>query len=196
MTDRRVIAYIYRIGTPDETKYRPEDITIVTRHPPPGGCPTCAWPSRETVDMICQTCGTDYNVNRTESEHPVSTEPQHPPARVLVDDVVPHAVDTTGLTEYRVTFGSRYRWASDPAPVALPEAHPDGWLAIFAPDETAARDALWDRLPMGWADIVRADDEAATRLNVVEAPDLGWLAMYPRGELARWVITEPRSRGC
>lgn len=23
-------------------------------------CPTCAWPNRETVDMVCQTCGTDY----------------------------------------------------------------------------------------------------------------------------------------
>lgn len=25
-----------------------------------GGCPTCSGPSRETVDMVCQTCGTDY----------------------------------------------------------------------------------------------------------------------------------------
>jgi hypothetical protein len=25
------------------------------------GCPTCqTGPSRETVDMVCQTCGTDY----------------------------------------------------------------------------------------------------------------------------------------
>ena len=23
-------------------------------------CPTCTWPNRETVDMVCQTCGTDY----------------------------------------------------------------------------------------------------------------------------------------
>ncbi len=23
-------------------------------------CPTCSWPSRETVGMVCQTCGTDY----------------------------------------------------------------------------------------------------------------------------------------
>jgi hypothetical protein len=24
-------------------------------------CPTCSWPSRETVGLVCQTCGTDYN---------------------------------------------------------------------------------------------------------------------------------------
>src|SRR5690606_9468988 len=24
-------------------------------------CPTCAWPRRETVGLVCQTCGTDYN---------------------------------------------------------------------------------------------------------------------------------------
>lgn len=24
------------------------------------GCPTCEGPSRETVGMVCQTCGTDY----------------------------------------------------------------------------------------------------------------------------------------
>ena len=23
-------------------------------------CPTCSGPSRETVGMVCQTCGTDY----------------------------------------------------------------------------------------------------------------------------------------
>jgi hypothetical protein len=24
------------------------------------GCPTCSGPSRETVGLVCQTCGTDY----------------------------------------------------------------------------------------------------------------------------------------
>ena len=24
-------------------------------------CPTCSGPTRETVGMVCQTCGTDYN---------------------------------------------------------------------------------------------------------------------------------------
>jgi hypothetical protein len=27
----------------------------------PDECPTCSWPSRETVGMVCQTCGTDYS---------------------------------------------------------------------------------------------------------------------------------------
>jgi hypothetical protein len=31
----------------------------VTRLP----CPTCSWPSRETVGMVCQTCGTDYSTD-------------------------------------------------------------------------------------------------------------------------------------
>jgi len=25
-----------------------------------GNCPTCSGPQRETVGMVCQTCGTDY----------------------------------------------------------------------------------------------------------------------------------------
>lgn len=25
-------------------------------------CPTCSGPQRETVGMVCQTCGTDYGV--------------------------------------------------------------------------------------------------------------------------------------
>lgn len=27
---------------------------------PDAPCPTCSGPSRETVGMVCQTCGTDY----------------------------------------------------------------------------------------------------------------------------------------
>jgi hypothetical protein len=30
----------------------------VTRPKP---CPTCSWPSRETVGLVCQTCGRDYS---------------------------------------------------------------------------------------------------------------------------------------
>lgn len=28
-------------------------------------CPTCSWPQRSTVDMVCQTCGTDYGAGAT-----------------------------------------------------------------------------------------------------------------------------------
>lgn len=105
--------------------------------------------------------------------------------RVLVDDVGPHAVDTTGLIEFRLTFGFKV----DAGVPGLPEAHRDGWLAVFAPDETAAREAAFDRLGREWSDIARHDD-----------PDvLGWgpwPVLYPRGEIARWVITEPTVRGC
>jgi hypothetical protein len=42
-------------------------------------CPTCTWPNRETVDMVCQTCGTDYG------------EPVGPIAHVVpVGDLVEH----------------------------------------------------------------------------------------------------------
>ena len=33
------------------------DNTDTQEHP----CPTCTGPTRETVGMVCQTCGTDYN---------------------------------------------------------------------------------------------------------------------------------------
>ena len=33
------------------------DNTDTQEHP----CPTCSGPTRETVGMVCQTCGTDYN---------------------------------------------------------------------------------------------------------------------------------------
>lgn len=38
-------------------------------------CPTCSGPSRETVGLVCQTCGTDYgraNTGREESAKLVS----------------------------------------------------------------------------------------------------------------------------
>lgn len=32
----------------------------------PYRCPTCSPPTRETVGMVCQTCGTDYSTERGE----------------------------------------------------------------------------------------------------------------------------------
>lgn len=34
------------------------DLALVPQEEPP--CPTCTGPLRETVGMVCQTCGTDY----------------------------------------------------------------------------------------------------------------------------------------
>lgn len=42
----------------DGKVYRPDDVQIVRQQATP--CPTCSGPSRETVGMVCQTCGTDY----------------------------------------------------------------------------------------------------------------------------------------
>jgi hypothetical protein len=34
-----------------------QELTLLLQQ---AGCPTCSWPSRETVGMVCQTCGKDY----------------------------------------------------------------------------------------------------------------------------------------
>lgn len=38
------------------------DLQALIAPPPPENeeCPTCTWPKRETVDMVCMTCGWDY----------------------------------------------------------------------------------------------------------------------------------------
>jgi hypothetical protein len=41
----------------DEDEDDPEETGDVIRLP----CPTCSGPVRETVGMVCQTCGTDYS---------------------------------------------------------------------------------------------------------------------------------------
>ena len=33
-----------------------------------GGCPTCEGPIRETVGLVCQTCGTDYGAQGDSDE--------------------------------------------------------------------------------------------------------------------------------
>ena len=71
-------------------------------------------------------------------------------------------------TEFRVTFGQKYRREDHPT---LPEAHPDGWLAVFAADEHQARLLTFDKLGTAWS-----------MLRPPMPDDLDW---YPRGELAR-----------
>ena len=40
-------------------RFTPHDATPALVAPP---CPTCSGPVRETVGMVCQTCGTDYSL--------------------------------------------------------------------------------------------------------------------------------------
>jgi hypothetical protein len=46
-------------------------------------CPTCSGPVRETVGMVCQTCGTDYSTS--------------PPLRIQ-PNLYPRGVQSTGTT--------------------------------------------------------------------------------------------------
>lgn len=76
--------------------------------------------------------------------------------------------------EYRVTFGQQY--PREPHPTEPDIAHRDGWVAILAPSEEAARDLAYLRLGSAWSTIAPASD-------LYEAQWLGW---YPLGERARW----------
>lgn len=52
------------------------------------------------------------------------------------------------MTEYRVTFGMKYRTQQHPT---FPAAHPDGWLTIVAATEEVAREIACAVLGKEWA---------------------------------------------
>jgi hypothetical protein len=105
-------------------------------------------------------------------------------ARISADEAATYrqTLMHEGLTEFRVTFGQAHRDLPE-----LPEAHPDGWLTVFAPDETAARDLVFAELGRRWSNIYPVNTGAGvlawdeTRDNV----------LYPLGEVACWVTTTP-----
>jgi hypothetical protein len=76
------------------------------------------------------------------------------------------------VNEYRVTFGQKYHREEHPT---CPEAHPDGWVTILAPNYVLARRSAADVLERWFCDLV----------DVAEQPDYPW-DLYPRGELCRW----------
>ena len=77
--------------------------------------------------------------------------------------------------EFRVTFGTAH--------IALPHAHPDGWLAVDAPDELSARLAVADLLGQRWSFIYAPGNEGyPTAESGVTEVGYPW---YSRGELAR-----------
>ncbi len=59
-------------------------------------------------------------------------------------------------TEFRVTLGVQY--AREPHPT-YPAAHPDGWIAVLAVDELAARRALSGALGGAYSSIYHPDDD-------------------------------------
>ncbi len=81
------------------------------------------------------------------------------------------------LHEYRLTFGVRY--ATEPHPT-FPQADPDGWVTILAPDMEAAREVAFSRLGKAWA--------------FLEPPERMRERFFPHGEIARW-STEVSDRG-
>jgi hypothetical protein len=77
------------------------------------------------------------------------------------------------MTEFRITFGSAHE--------RPPLAHPDGWLAVEAPDEMAARRAVIAVLDRRWSFIYAPGDGGYPTLD---SGSLGF-RYYPRGELGR-----------
>lgn len=76
-----------------------------------------------------------------------------------------------GLQEFRVTFGLEYRHR--PHPEWAP-AHPDGWLAIEAPDEASARLVALRLAGRRWDGIYPVADFR---------PDDPMWELFPRGEI-------------
>lgn len=77
------------------------------------------------------------------------------------------------LIEYRLTFGSQYSYQVHPGYRA---AHPDGWLAVLAPDERAARLGVIGAITNAWSCIYAPGDEGYPREGD---------GLYPRGEVGR-----------
>jgi hypothetical protein len=82
------------------------------------------------------------------------------------------------LIEFRVTFGTRYATQLHPL---FPAAHPDGWLAVLAETEDAARRLVHERIGSAWGFIYRPDFPGY--------PEAG--RRFPRGKLAQWSTWNP-----
>lgn len=79
------------------------------------------------------------------------------------------------MPEYRVTFGQKYH--SRETHPTFPDAHPDGWLTIVAPDYWTARHAAVQQLGTSWSDIMT--------LETLGVGDQEWKRLFPLGELGR-----------
>jgi hypothetical protein len=77
-------------------------------------------------------------------------------------------VSAEQLVEFRVTFGAQYPRVPHPS---YSKAHRDGWLAVFAHDESEARRLVTDYIGTEWAFLYRVDE-------------ISW-HHWPLGELGR-----------
>jgi hypothetical protein len=92
-------------------------------------CPACTWPSRETVGMVCQTCGTDYAPEARTVEIP-------PPARPpLTFEPELGPCEAAGMCPRLVSKGTKY--CCSPCG--------DGWEATprHEADHTRGCDTRW-----------------------------------------------------
>lgn len=78
------------------------------------------------------------------------------------------------MQEFRFTFGVQY--AHEPHPV--PWVHPDGWLAVEAPNEDMARALVYQMMGEKWAFCYAEND-----------PRCPTIERYPLGELRKFAIT-------
>ena len=65
-------------------------------------CPTCTWPNRETVDMVCQTCGADYSAPQTPPRRRVLVAPVEPLPVPLSSEASATASAEEGVTTAHV----------------------------------------------------------------------------------------------
>lgn len=78
------------------------------------------------------------------------------------------------MNEYRVTFGQKYPRELHPY---YDRAHHDGYVAVFASSEAAARAYCVARLGREWAFLYAMDT------------DTDW-SFFPLGEIDRWIVPE------
>ena len=80
------------------------------------------------------------------------------------------------MSEFRVTFGVRYR--HEPHPV-LPKADPDGYITVVADSEPQARSYLFEHIGRAWAFIYPEPFDEAR-----------WAQLHPHGEFLRLDASE------
>jgi hypothetical protein len=95
----------------------------------------------------------------------------------------------TEQQEFWLTFGQRFAREHHPAFTSQKidyQPHPDGWVTILAPDETAARELAYSVFGSAWSSIylIRQGDEEERS------------TVYPLGELGRLETTIATSTGC
>lgn len=129
---------------------------VVTDAPQPEPCPTCSGPIRETVGMVCQTCGTDYapqpdaeteqTVWHDEAARYTDTGKLDPPDRCLCENC---AKPPFVVTDEAVEAAAKDLWARADLPYVASRLTADfedyavSWRSFASGAITAALPHLW-----------------------------------------------------